>query len=271
MFSTKIIQTGLQVCEHSISSIEAQLHEMPDISFGRHRRNGKQELIIRYRTQANGKPKPAEITSASPRWSELFPIAQKRAILTDSLTTLKAERSAIFDSLNNRQTMPTSLAPSLLTASSSSQRSEYSYEVWCSLQEANEKNIRNGYAHGRHLFRSKSELLIAQLLEELNLEYKYEVMLTIGGKPRWPDFTVYCPEIGRFFFIEHLGRMDKPTYREDNMEKMEAYEKNRIRNGIDIIYTVEFGEGYFNLDSVYSKIVGLIVAQTFTLMRNANM
>jgi len=268
MFSTKIIQTGFQVCEHSIASLEAQLRAMPRITFGMHRRRGRQEEVIRYQL-TDGSRKWIEVSRTSSRWNELLPIARKRALLESTLMSFKAERSECVNRLLNKSMASNYSFPSL--EDPSTQRSEYSYEVWCGLQEANEKNIRNGYAHGRHLFRSKSELLIAQLLEELNLEYKYEVMLSIGGKPRWPDFTVYCPEIGRFFFIEHLGRMDKPTYREDNMEKMEAYEKNRIRNGIDIIYTVEFGEGYFNLDSVYSKIVGLIVAQTFTLMRNANM
>ncbi|MBO4687122.1 MAG: hypothetical protein J5636_01280 [Clostridiales bacterium] len=152
---------------------------------------------------------------------------------------------------------------------SQSTPSGYSYERWLSLKEVEDKTITNGYAHGRHLFRSKSELLIAQLLEELKLEYKYEVIITVDGKRRWPDFAVYCPEIDRFFFIEHLGRMDDRSYRSDNLEKMEAYEKASIRNGIDIIYTTEFGEGFFNLDSLYGKLLGLVVAQSYSLTRNA--
>ena len=185
------------------------------------------------------------------------------------LESLKKERKALKTILNGKNVGISDPVFLPATATNKTSREDYSYEVWEQLQEANNRDIPNGYEHGRHLFRSKSELLIAQLLEELNLEYKYEPMIKVNGQNRWPDFAVYCPEIGRFFFIEHLGRMDKPGYRADNLEKMEAYEKAGIRNGIDMIYTTEFGEGYFNLDSLYGKLLGLVVAQSYSLTRNA--
>ena len=237
MFSTQIIRTGLDLCDHTIAAIETQLLSMPDISFGKHKRNGKYEDVIRFRVVSNGKKKWSEISRASSEWSKLFPVAQKCVILKESLESLKAERLTCLDGLSSRRSGFHNTASSIASDfASQSTPSGYSYERWLSLKEVEDKTITNGYAHGCHMFRSKSELLIAQLLEELKLEYKYEVIITVDGKRRWPDFAVYCPEIDRFFFIEHLGRMDDRSYRSDNLEKMEAYEKAGIRNGIDIIY-----------------------------------
>ena len=268
MFSTRIIQTGIRMCDRSIASIENQLQNMPSITFGRHHRKGHQEEVLRYYTNSNGNRKKVEVSRASPRWNDLLPLAQRRARLEETLESLKKEKKALRDMLLGRSVGSSPItAPA--AAPNKTSREEYSYDAWNKLQEAQNRNIANGYEHGRHLFRSKSELLIAELLEELGLEYKYEPVVKINGKTRWPDFAVYCPEINRYFFIEHLGRMDEANYRADNLAKMEAYEKAGIRNGIDIIYTVEFGEGFFNLDSVFGKLLGLVAAQSYSLTRNA--
>lgn len=83
------------------------------------------------------------------------------------------------------------------------------------------------------------------------------------GEEQWkPDFAVFCPETGRYFFIEHLGMMDKAHYRIDNTEKIAMYEEAGLRNGIDIIYTTEFARGNFDLDAVFGKITGAVLAQS---------
>jgi len=51
-------------------------------------------------------------------------------------------------------------------------------------------------------------------------------------------------------------------YRMDNMEKMALYEEFGIRNGVDIIYTTEFGRGSFDVGAVMGKIAGIVIAQS---------
>ena len=142
----------------------------------------------------------------------------------------------------------------------------FSLEEWNNLRELKDQTIKNGYRHRDHLFRSKSEMLVAQILDSLGLEYKYEPVVIINGLERHPDFAVYCPEAGRYFFIEHLGCMDDPKYRYDNLVKVEMYEKAGIRNGIDIIYNTEFGRGNFTTAAVLGKIIGLLFAQNSSVL-----
>lgn len=63
------------------------------------------------------------------------------------------------------------------------------------------------------LVRSKSEVIIADLLDGLGLPYSYEQPFTgPDGSVRYPDFTVDDAETGRRLLIEHLGMMDRPDY-----------------------------------------------------------
>ena len=64
------------------------------------------------------------------------------------------------------------------------------------------------------LVRSKSELVIANHLESIGLDYHYERPLVgegTGGR-RWPDFT-FVDDAGDVVVWEHLGMLDRPDYR----------------------------------------------------------
>ncbi|WP_201729473.1 AAA family ATPase [Acidocella sp. C78] len=63
------------------------------------------------------------------------------------------------------------------------------------------------------LVRSKSEVIIANLLDGLKLSYGYEQPFTApDGSVRYPDFTIDDGETGRRLLIEHLGMLDRPDY-----------------------------------------------------------
>lgn len=63
------------------------------------------------------------------------------------------------------------------------------------------------------LVRSKSEVIIANLLHSLGLPYGYEQPFTArDGTTRYPDFTIEDAESGRYLLIEHLGMLDRPDY-----------------------------------------------------------
>ncbi len=70
-------------------------------------------------------------------------------------------------------------------------------------------------ARGDDLVRSKSEVIVADALHDLGLEYGYEVALTFPGEfPRRPDFTIPRPEAPPVYW-EHLGMLDRAGYRAD--------------------------------------------------------
>ncbi len=62
--------------------------------------------------------------------------------------------------------------------------------------------------------RSKSELIIADLLFSRSIEYVYEQPLHMAdGSRRLPDFTLDDPATGVTYYWEHLGMLDRPDYR----------------------------------------------------------
>ncbi|MER8983694.1 ATP-dependent RecD-like DNA helicase [Mesorhizobium sp. M0843] len=74
------------------------------------------------------------------------------------------------------------------------------------------------------MLRSKSEVIIANLLNERKIPSRYEQPLFAGdGTVRLPDFTVTWR--GQTFFWEHLGRLDLSDYAEEWKRKSAWYER----------------------------------------------
>ena len=72
--------------------------------------------------------------------------------------------------------------------------------------------------------RSKSEVIIANMLHARNIEYRYEQpLLGKSGAPRYPDFTIADDETGAVFYWEHLGKLREPTYRRKWERKLQWY------------------------------------------------
>ncbi|WP_158596097.1 ATP-dependent DNA helicase [Oleomonas cavernae] len=74
------------------------------------------------------------------------------------------------------------------------------------------------------MLRSKSEVIIANLLHERGIPFRYEQPLFAGdGTIKLPDFTVTIA--GRTFFWEHLGMLDQTNYAEDWAAKEAWYQR----------------------------------------------
>ncbi|GAM10432.1 putative protein [Geobacter sp. OR-1] len=77
--------------------------------------------------------------------------------------------------------------------------------------------------------RSKSEVIIADLLLSKNLPYKYEKeLLGSDGSRRYPDFTIEDEEMGVNYYWEHLGMLRDPNYRASWETKLEWYRSQGI-------------------------------------------
>ena len=93
-------------------------------------------------------------------------------------------------------------------------------------------NREDWYEEGRihealsgDMVRSKSELVIANLLHERNIPFSYEVLL------RAPDGTIYLPDftitwLGETWFWEHWGMMASEAYREHRERKIAWYKEH---------------------------------------------
>ena len=77
--------------------------------------------------------------------------------------------------------------------------------------------------------RSKSEVIIADLLYSKGIKYEYELRLPgRDGGVRYPDFTIQGEETGQTIYWEHLGMMRSPAYRRRWQQKQTWYRKEGV-------------------------------------------
>lgn len=90
-----------------------------------------------------------------------------------------------------------------------------------------EENLIHRTSRGE-MVRSKSEVIIADRLADLNVEYSYERPLTIEGVTKYPDFTIEDMESGRVFYWEHCGMLRVPSYHKHWEQKLAWYKTHDI-------------------------------------------
>lgn len=80
------------------------------------------------------------------------------------------------------------------------------------------------------LVRSKSEVIIANLLHAKNIDYEYEQELVLDGvrTDKFPDFTIEDDDTGEVFYWEHLGMLGDRGYKRRWNEKEKWYRDNGI-------------------------------------------
>ena len=88
--------------------------------------------------------------------------------------------------------------------------------------------------------RSKSEVIIADLLHKEGIPYRYECPIYLNGVGwRYPDFTILNVRKRKEIYWEHLGMMDDPVYAERAVRRIADLEKNGIYPGENLILTFE--------------------------------
>ncbi len=102
-----------------------------------------------------------------------------------------------------------------------------------------------------HKVRSKSEVMIANLLFENQIPYRYESAVVLDLKTYYPDFTICHPKTGGIFYWEHFGKMDDIQYRSNVYRKLEQYARHDIIPTMNLITTYETEK--FPSDSVKFK------------------
>ena len=95
------------------------------------------------------------------------------------------------------------------------------------------------YKSGKGVFvRTKSELIIANFLEDNNINYLYEPRFLLGHRVVYPDFLLENPH-HMVKPLEHLGMLGNKEYEKKNIEKISDYAQNGYFPSRDIIYTYE--------------------------------
>ncbi len=100
-----------------------------------------------------------------------------------------------------------------------------------------------------HLVRSKSELVIANMLHQNGMNYEYERICEGTNEPGRlrPDFSFITPD-GELIIWEHLGMLSREDYRRGWIWKKKWYESNGFREGVTLFTSEDDSRG--GLDSV---------------------
>lgn len=78
--------------------------------------------------------------------------------------------------------------------------------------------------------RSKSEVIIADLLFSKHIDFQYELpFVASDGSWRSPDFTIEDDTTGRKTYWEHLGMLQRPSYRRKWETKLAWYRNNGVK------------------------------------------
>lgn len=71
------------------------------------------------------------------------------------------------------------------------------------------------------MVRSKSEVIVANILDKMKIEYSYEEPLDVNGKTFIPDFTLRYQ--GKTAYLEHLGMLRNKSYKKHWDKKRAIY------------------------------------------------
>ncbi len=111
------------------------------------------------------------------------------------------------------------------------------------------------YTKRKERVRSKSEIIIANTLNEYGIPYRYEYPIQVRGMGTvYPDFTVLNVRKRKEMYWEHFGLLDDYEYRENAMRKVSLYEKNDIFQGDKLILTCESAAQPLSVEMLEKKI-----------------
>ena len=220
--------------------IENKLVQIPETYTGYHR----DRLVVRRYYHSNGRRKVREADANSEIGKDWLDKLETRK----QLIKFKKQLEAI---LIDKPDMPP-IDPSRVNT-------VYNKEYWDNIiVRAQMETKSDGYEYRGMKMDSRAEMIVAQTLDEMGLQYKYEPMLIIGDEVYYPDFIVYLPEFGRCFFIEFMGRLDSDKYISRNEFKLMDYLNDGMVLNRDLLIFCGYESSMITADEMAADIVALI-------------
>ena len=110
------------------------------------------------------------------------------------------------------------------------------------------------FSDNNEQMRSKSEVIIANMLRKYDVPYKYECPVMLDGRLVYPDFNILNVRKRKELYWEHLGLLDDPEYLEKNLNKLNRYAMNGYFPGDRLILTYETAGSPLNM-----RIIELLI------------
>ncbi len=105
--------------------------------------------------------------------------------------------------------------------------------------------------------RSKTEVLIADMLEEMEIPFIYEKPLELKSGTVHPDFTLLDMRNRKEVYWEHFGMMDDVEYRNNAFLKIRKYEESGLFQHDSLIWTFETSKYQISTKFLRKMITGL--------------
>lgn len=102
--------------------------------------------------------------------------------------------------------------------------------------------------------RSKSEVIVANLLHDAEIPFEYERQYDTENGWRLPDFTFRSAD-DEIVILEHLGMLHKPFYREEWEQKRRFYLNNGFVEGNNLFTTTEDANGAIDSETINKTII----------------
>jgi len=132
---------------------------------------------------------------------------------------------------------------------------KFNGEFYRQLQPVNCDDAMHPIEYKGLKLRSKNELMAAQILDELGLEFKYEPMVTLNyGKSVLPDFAVYFPAIDLCILVEVYGMADENNYQQNMTEKIKSYTAAGIWPDRDVVHFILPDSKNFDKDAFVTRL-----------------
>ncbi len=119
------------------------------------------------------------------------------------------------------------------------------------------ENMPEYYTRKGLRVRSKTEVIIADILDELAVPFIYEKPLRLNSDVVHPDFTLLDVKNKKEIYWEHFGMMDDIEYRNNAFFKIRKYEEAGLFQHDSLIWTFETSKYQINTKQLRKMITGL--------------
>ncbi len=104
------------------------------------------------------------------------------------------------------------------------------------------EHLRHVTANGEKV-RSKSEVLLANMMYERGIPYHYEEKLVLPEREVYPDFTIFVRSERRVKYLEHCGMIYNDDYFQTFAWKLKTYLSNGFIPWRDVFFTFDEQDG----------------------------
>lgn len=119
------------------------------------------------------------------------------------------------------------------------------------------ENMPEYYTRKGLRVRSKTEVIIADILDEMAVPFIYERPLRLNADVVHPDFTLLNMKNKKELYWEHFGMMDDIEYRNNAFLKIRKYEDAGLFQHDSLIWTFETSKYQINTKQLRKMIAGL--------------